>query len=102
MSRDIDLLNMNSALSTKFLLWALLLFCCPDSGWATPTEEMTSLEAKMTNIMDRMTRMEAEIISKEEIRDQRIAVIEAAVETLEKAVFTNKDKEPDRTSVTTV
>ena len=45
----------------------------------------------MTNIMDRMTRMEAEMIAKDEmmeVRDQRIAVLENAVETLEKAVIT--------------
>merc|ERR1712110_755104 len=63
---DIDLLNMNSALSTNFLLWALILFCCPDPGWTTQAEEMASLEVKMTNIMDRMTRMEAEMVTKNE------------------------------------
>ena len=49
----------------------------------------------MTNIMDRMTRMEAEMVAKDEMmekeletRDQRIAVLEDAVETLEKAVIT--------------
>ena len=45
----------------------------------------------MTNIMDRMTRMEAEMVAKDqmvEVRDQRIAVLEDAVETLEKAVIT--------------
>ena len=76
---DIDLLNMDSALSTKFLLWALLLFCCPDPGWTTQAEEMASLEVKMTNIMDKMTRMEAEMIAK----DERIALLEDAVDTLE-------------------
>ena len=77
---------MNSPLSAKFLLWALLLFCCPDPGWTTQAEEMASLEVKMTNTMDRMTRMEAEMIAKEEmveVRDERIAVLEAAVDTLE-------------------
>ena len=77
---------MNSELSTKFLLWALILFCCPDPGWTTQAEEMASLEVKMTNTMDRMTRMEAEMIAKEEmveVRDERIAVLEAAVDTLE-------------------
>merc|ERR1712001_424966 len=80
----IDLLNMNTTLSTKFLLWALILFCCPDSGWTTQAEEMASLEVKMTNIMDRMTRMEAEMVAKDEmveVRDKRIAFLEAAMET---------------------
>merc|ERR1712154_133162 len=81
---DIDLFNMNTAISTNFLLWALILFCCPDSGWTTQAEEMASLELKMTNIMDRMTRMEAEMLAK----DERIRVLEDAVETLEKAVIT--------------
>merc|ERR1711953_1080630 len=105
---DIDQLNMKSVLSIKFLLWALILFCCPDPGWTTQAEEMASLEVKMTNIMDRMTRMEAEMVAKDEIvkaRDQRITVLEAAmdtkdkrisnledaVETLEKAVITKDD-----------
>merc|ERR1711971_1021456 len=88
---DIDLLNMNTAISTNFLLWALLMFCCPDPGWTTQAEKMASLEVKMINIMDRMTRMEAEMVTKDEmvkVRDQKIAVLEAAVETLEKAVIT--------------
>ena len=68
---------MNTAISTYFLLWALLMFCYPDPGWTTQAEEMASLEIKMTNIMDRMTRVEAEMTAK----DQRIAVLEAAMET---------------------
>ena len=83
MLTDIDLVNMN----TNFLLWALFLFSCPDPSWTTQTEEMASLEVKMTNIMDRMTRMEAEMVAK----DERIAVLEDAVETLEKAVITKDD-----------
>merc|ERR1712154_427645 len=82
---DIDLVNMNTAISTNFLLWALILFCCPDPGWTTQAEEMASLEIKMTNIMERMTRMEAEIIAKDEmveVRDQRIAVLEEEMKSL--------------------
>ena len=48
------------------------MFCCPDPGWTTQAEEMDSLEVKMTDIMDRMTRMEAEMIAKDkmvEVRD---------------------------------
>ena len=63
---------MNSAISTKFLLWALLLFCCPDPGWTTQAEEMASLEVKMTNIMDRMTRMEAEMIAKDKMVEKEL------------------------------
>merc|ERR1712141_134285 len=84
---------MNKPISAKFLLCALL-FCCPDPGWTTQAEEMASLEVKMTNIMDRMTRMEAEMVAKDEIvkaRDQRITVLEAAIELLEDAMET-KDK----------
>ena len=86
MLTDIDLLIMNSPLSPKFLLTALPLFCCPDPGWTTQAEEMVSLEVKMTNIMDRMTRMEAEIIAK----DMKIAVLEAVVESHEKTMITKE------------
>ena len=93
---------MNTAISTNFLLWALLMFSCPDPGWTTQAQEMASLEVKMTNIMDRMTRMEAEMVAKDvmaekelevlkaamEAKDQRIAVLEDAVETLKQAVIT--------------
>ena len=79
MLSDIDLLNMNSVLSIKFLLWTLLMFCRPDPGWTTQAEEMDSLEVKMTNIMDRMTRMEAEMA----LKDERIAVLEAVMVTKE-------------------
>ena len=88
---------MNSVLSTKSLLWTLLMFCCPDPGWTTQAEEMDSLEVKMTNIMDRMTRMEAEMVVKDEMmekeletRDQRIAVLETVMVT--KDVFTVENK----------
>ena len=57
------------------------MFCCLDTGWTTQVEEMT-------NIMDRMTRMEADLVSK----DQRIAVLEEAVEkaVISKDVFTKE------------
>ena len=73
---------MNTAISANFLLWALLMFSCPDPGWTTQAEEMASLEVKMTNIMDRMTRMEAEMVAK----DERIAVVEAAMETKDERI----------------
>ena len=86
---------MNTAISTNFLLWALLVFSCPDPGWTTPAEEMASLKVKMTNIMDRMTRMEAEMVARYEMmekeletRDRRIAFLEAAVESHEKTMIT--------------
>jgi len=85
---DIDLVNMNTAISTNFLLWALLMFSCPDPGWTTQAQEMASLEVKMTNIMDRMTRMEAEMVAK----DDRIAVLEAAMETLEASIETKDQR----------
>ena len=74
---------MNTAISTNFLLWALLMFCCPDPGWTTQAEEMASLEVKMTNIMDRMTRMEAEMVAK----DHRIAVLEDAMKTKDQRIL---------------
>ena len=78
---------MNTAISTNFLLWALLMFSCPDPAWTTQTEEMASLEARMTNIMDRMTRLEAEMIAK----DQRIAVLEAAMENKDQRIAVLED-----------
>ena len=73
---------MNTAISTNFMLWALILFCSPHTGWTTQAEEMASLEVKMTNIMDRITRMEAEMVAK----DQRIAVLEDAMETKDQRI----------------
>ena len=55
---------------------------------------MVSLEDKMTNIMDRMTRMEAEMVVKDEMvksRDQRITVLEAAMETKDKRIANLED-----------
>ena len=102
MFTDIDLLNMKSALSTKFLLWTLLVFCCPDPGWTTQAEEMDSLEVKMTDIMDRMTRMEAEIVAKDlritvledavVTKDKRFAILEAAIESLEGFIETKDQR----------
>merc|ERR1711997_1274355 len=85
---DIDLLNMNTAISTNFLLWALLVFCCPDPGWTTQAEEMASLEVKMTNIMDRMTRMEAEMVAREEMME----VLKDAMETKDKRIAVLEDQ----------
>ena len=65
------------------------MFCRPDPGWTTQAEEMASLEVKMTDIMDRMTRMEAEMIAKDkmvEVRDQKIALLEGAVETNDRRI----------------
>ena len=48
----------------------------------------------MTDIMDRMTRMEAEMIAKDkmvEVRDQRIAVLEDAVETKDRQITLLED-----------
>merc|ERR1711953_1264020 len=94
---DIDLVNMNTAISTNFLLWALILFCCPHPGWTTQAEEMASLEVKMTNFMDRITRIEAEMVAKDEIvaflvtdketKDQRIADLEDVMETRDIQMF---------------
>ena len=72
------------------------MFCCPHPGWTTQAEEMASLEVQMTNIMDRMTRMEAEMVTKDEVmevlraalnnKDQRIVILEDALETLAEAM----------------
>ena len=62
---------MNTAISSNFLLSALLVFSCPDPGWTTQVEEMASLQVKMTNIMDRMTRMEADMVAKDKMSETR-------------------------------
>jgi len=84
---DIDLVNMNTATSTNFLFWALILFCCPHPGWTTRAEEMASLEVKMSNLMDRITRMEADMVAK----DQRIALLEDAMETKDQRIAILED-----------
>ena len=52
----------------------------------------------MTNIMDRMTRMEAEMVAKDEmmekeleIRDEKIAFLEAAMETKDQRIAVLED-----------
>ena len=79
-----------------FLLWTLLVFCT--AGRASLAEERNSVEVKMADIMDRISRMETDIAGmREEIdirdelisdmkeametKDKRLAVLEAAVET---------------------
>ena len=51
------------------------MFCCPDPAWTTRAEDtaLLEVETKMTIIMDRMERMEAEM----EEKDDRIAALEA-------------------------
>ena len=73
---------MNTAIFTNFLLWALLIFSCPDHGWATKAQEMSSLEVKMTYLMDRMTRRKAEMVAK----DQRITSVETDMETKDQRI----------------
>merc|ERR1711997_413572 len=85
---DIDLLNMKTAISTNFLLWALLVFSCPDPGWTTAAEEMASLEVKITNIMDRMTRMEAEMV----VRDEMVEVLKDAMQTKDQRIAVLEDQ----------
>ena len=74
---------MDTTRSTKILLWALLMFCCPDPGWTTQTEEMINI----MEIMDRMTRMEAEMVAK----DHRIAVLEDAMKTKDQRISVLED-----------
>ena len=74
---------MNTALLSTFL-WALFFFCCPDPGWTTQAEDtvLLEMETKMTNIMDRMRRMEADM----EARDKRISLLEDSVETKDQRI----------------
>ena len=82
---------MSTARSTKFLFFSLLIFCCPHHGRNTLTQEMNSLEVKVADIMERMTRMEEEMIVRDELirtlkkdlknRDEKIANLESVVAT---------------------
>ena len=58
---------MSTARSTKFLFSALIIFSCPHHGRNTLAQEMISLEVKVADMMDRMTRMEEEMISRDEL-----------------------------------
>ena len=49
----------------------LYLSFLTDPGWTTPAEMTGSLDVKMTNMMDRMTWMEADM----ETKELRIAVL---------------------------
>ena len=85
---------MNTAISSNFLLSALLVFSCPDPGWTTQVEEMASLQVKMTNIMDRMTRMEAAmetVVDAVETKDKRIAILEDAMVTKDQRIVVLED-----------
>ena len=52
---------------TKFLLWTFLVLSCPHHGRTTQTKELAELNVKMTNIMERMARLEDEMETKNEI-----------------------------------
>ena len=65
------------------------MFCCQQPGWTFQAKDQTPQEMKMTNLMDRMTRMEADMVTKEEMmrrmkddletKDQRITNLEAVI-----------------------
>ena len=71
---------MNTELSTGCLLWALLMFCCPHPAWSTD-----SLEVKMTNMMERMTRMET-------TKDTMISLLRTEAETRERRLTTLEEE----------
>ena len=73
---------MNTALISTFL-WTLLVFFCPDTVWTTRAEDTALLEikTKLTIIMDRMDRIEAEM----ETKDDRIEILEADLATKDNA-----------------
>ena len=60
----------------NFLLCALFMFCFPGPGWTTEAEEMTSLEVKITNMMDRMMKMESKLV----VKDNEIAALKLDIE----------------------
>ena len=75
-------LTLNTVMSARCLLWFLLLFSSPHPGWST-----NSLERKMTNMMERMTRIEATkdtmismLRTEAETRESRLSALESELE----------------------
>ena len=86
---------------TKFLLWTLLVLSSPHPG-LTQAEELAALNVKMTNIMERMARLEDEMETKNEImasmkesidiRDLRIVDLEDGLGAKEVEMCELKEK----------
>ena len=76
------MVSLNTEMSARCLLWSLLLFSSSHPGWST-----NSLERKMTNMMERMTRIEATkdtmismLRTEAETRESRLSALESELE----------------------
>ena len=76
------MVSLNTEMSARCLLWSLLLFSSSHPGWSTD-----SLERKMTNMMERMTRIEATkdtmismLRTEAETRESRLSALESELE----------------------
>ena len=67
--------------SGKLLLRTLFLLSSPTPGWTSHAEDLDSLHAQMTDIVDRLTRMEAEMVMK----DKMIASLRKEIEANDEA-----------------
>ena len=76
---------------TKFLLWTLLVLSSPHPG-LTQAEELAALNVKMTNIMERMARLEDEMKEPIEIRDLQIVDLEDGLVAKEVEMCELKEK----------
>ena len=70
-------------LSGKLLLRILFLLSSPNPGWTSQAEDLDSLHAQMTDIVDRLTKMEAEMVMK----DKMIASLRKEIEANDEAVL---------------
>ena len=61
--------------SGKLLLRTLFLLSSPTPGWTSHAEDLDSLHAQMTDIVDRLTRMEAEMVMKDKLISEQFKMI---------------------------
>ena len=54
-------------ISGKLLLQTLFLLSSPTPGWTSQAEDWDSLNAQMTDIVNRLTKMEAEMVMKDKV-----------------------------------
>ena len=91
-------LTLNTVMSARCLLWFLLLFSSPHPGWST-----NSLERKMTNMMERMTRIEATkdtmismLRTEAETRESRLSALESELEGSNAIISALRKEKKDR------
>ena len=92
------MVSLNTEMSARCLLWSLLLFSSPHPGWST-----NSLERKMTNMMERMTRIEATkdtmismLRTEAETRESRLSALESELEGSNAIISALRKEKKDR------